>query len=91
MMQTPIWVHFLYKGTLRVLLVLIHELIPTESDYHSDKKKANKLKANEVSIDADDLEVKRRGKNKKTSRDRRRKKRQRFYSSESDSSSDSET
>ncbi|XP_026454397.1 peptidyl-prolyl cis-trans isomerase CYP95-like isoform X2 [Papaver somniferum] len=60
-------------------------------EHLEDKKKANKLKANEVSIDADDLEVKRRGKHKKTSKDRRRKKRRRYYSSESDSSSDSET
>ncbi|KAI3891212.1 hypothetical protein MKW98_007517, partial [Papaver atlanticum] len=60
-------------------------------EHLEDKKKANKLKANEVSVDADDLEVKRRGKHKKTSRDRRRKKRRRYYSSESDSSSDSET
>ncbi|KAF8393257.1 hypothetical protein HHK36_021498 [Tetracentron sinense] len=60
----------------------------------NDKKKLNKLKAGkDASSDADNHEVRRKGKHKKPPRERRKKKkrRYRYYTSESDSSSDTDT
>ncbi|CAL5429094.1 unnamed protein product [Camellia sinensis] len=58
-------------------------------EFHEEKKKANKLKmGKDAFLEANNHEVRRRGKHKKSSRDRRKKRR--YYSSESDTSSDSE-
>ncbi|THG15718.1 hypothetical protein TEA_019765 [Camellia sinensis var. sinensis] len=58
-------------------------------EFHEEKKKANKLKmGKDAFLEANNHEVRHRGKHKKSSRDRRKKRR--YYSSESDTSSDSE-